>query len=362
MMLHEIPPQLLHKGSADDVLIHRYRPAPPLYLDETAAARIAAHPDAGALADLYRPCDGRRARLDVPLDAHGQFRGDDAALSSRVPADPRWHALRGVPYQVLDARLAGAPLDDAAARLAAAGGDALRWSSAYEMINHADHYYFYRKEHEHVPGVMLIEAQRQAVYCHLYKHTAHQRGRVTVSLNALNSTFHAYAELMYPIELVVDDLAPGPVARPRKIDYRVSFYQRRNLIAVIDTKATVIDMAGFERIRDIFLVSDDWYAPIDAARVQCRVDTDGVRRDAQLLGVSKAGCVTRALDLERGRVHALVVSDPEGVAFEQEVAFDRDLDDGRTLWRFVNSTPDKVIDIGRVVKRGFVASEGAPMF
>lgn len=364
MMLHDIPPQLLHKGSADDVLIHRYRPAPPLYLSEAVAADAAANGDTGALAARYLRCGDGRRRLDVPLDARGHYLAE-AALSSSVPLDATWETLRAVPYQVLEPWLiknggSAATLDDALAQLAGACGGVERWSSSYEMINRADHYYFYRKEHEHVPGVMLIEAQRQAVYCHLYQHTRHQRGKVTVSLNELNSAFYAYAELMYPIELIVDDLMPGSAPCPRKIHYRVSFYQRRNLIAVIDTKASVIDMTGFEKIRNIFLVSDDWYAPLDSQRVRCRISTDAdAPCDTQLVGVSRTACVTRSVDVEPERVRSLAVSDAEGVTFVRNVAFERELA-GQTLWRFVNPTPGTDIDIGRVVKRGFVASASAP--
>ncbi|MFM0643885.1 AfsA-related hotdog domain-containing protein [Paraburkholderia bryophila] len=367
MILNDIPPQLLHKGSADDVLIHRYRPAPPLYLNDTIGTASVVRADNEVLADLYVMCDEARCRLDVPLDERGHFVAD-ASLSGGVSLDATWEMLRAVPYQVLEPWLAqkdrgsrdSQPLDDAIARIVSAYGEERRGSSSYEMINRADHYYFYRKEHEHVPGVMLIEAQRQAVYYHLYKHTRHQRGKVTVSLNELNSAFYAYAELMYPIELVVDDLTPGNAPCPRNIHYRVSFYQRMNLIAVIDTKASVIEMTRFEKIRNIFITSDNWYMPVDQARVQCTIATrDEARSDALLLAVSETACVTRSVNIEHESVRSLVVSDAEGVTFLQDVAFDRELGD-QMLWRFVNVTPDKVIDIGRVIKRGFVVAARAP--
>ncbi|MCX4161854.1 MULTISPECIES: AfsA-related hotdog domain-containing protein [Paraburkholderia] len=366
MILHDIPPQLLHKGSADDVLIHRYRPAAPLYLDAAAAPRTD-----DVLASVYATHDEARRRLDVPLDERGHFVAD-ASLSSSVPSDPAWKTLRAVPYQVLepwfaqrrdgshDSQSQSQSQDDAFAWIARAYGEERRWSSSYEMINRADHYYFYRKEHEHVPGVMLIEAQRQAVYHHLYKHTRHQRGKVTVSLNELNSAFYAYAELMYPIELVVDDLTPGNAPCPRNIHYRVSFYQRRNLLAVIDTKASVIEMSSFEKIRNIFLTSDDWYTPLDPRLVQSTLTAnDGGRSDVELIAVSRDACVTGRLNIEHGNVRSIVVSDREGVTFSQDVAFERELGD-QTLWRFVNLTPGKVIDIGKVIKRGFIVAAGTP--
>lgn len=315
--------------------------------------------EADLFAGLYTPSEDGSLRLDVPLD--GQDGATGSALSSRVPVDLQWNAVRGVPYQILEPLFNDAlaiPLDELVSHLVETTGDFSQWSSSFTMINHADHYYFYRKEHEHVPGTMLIEAQRQAVYYHLYKHTKHKRNQITVSLNELNSCFYAYAELMYPIEIVVDDLTPGNSCRPRKIYYRVSFYQRQKLIAVVDTKATVIDMPGFEKIRNIFLTADDWYIPIQKHRVQCQLVIDDAERvDVQVVRISKTGCVTRVTDVDPHRVRSLVVSDTEGVSFGHDIEFGRNLDENQILWQFLNSSPKKIIDIGRVIKRGFVISD-----
>ena len=39
------------------------------------------------------------------------------------------------------------------------------------MFNDTKNYFFYRKHHEHVPGIMLMEVARQAMYAQFYKYS-----------------------------------------------------------------------------------------------------------------------------------------------------------------------------------------------
>lgn len=223
-------------------------------------------------------------------------------------------------------------------------------SSSFQFINEADNYFFYRKSHEHVPGTMFIEAARQAVYHHLYSHTDHVRGEVTVSLNELNSKFFAYAELMYPIELVVDNLIPSDTFLPKKIHYRVAFYQRQTLFATIDTKATVIDIRLFEKTRNIFINSDDWFSPIKQSTVSCSISDNGGRKsDIALMGLGKSGCITTSTDFD---ATCIKISYGGTLSFSSHIRSRKQSQ--YSTWEFLDMNFNTLQNISDMIKRGFV--------
>jgi len=298
-----ISPDILHKGAADDVLICAPKAAIPLFLDEETIQSSTRNP---VLRNYVEGANQRR-KFDISPELMGK-RPMEAAFASGADADDEWSKVRALPYQIVTPHLlketdTGGLAGDRPEHAVAALCDsipAIRRSSSFQFINNADNYFFYRKAHEHVPGTMFIEAARQAVYHHLYHHTNHARGEVTVSVNELNASFFAYAELMYPIELVVDNMTPTDTFSPKKIHFRVAFYQRQTLFATVDTKATVIDIRLFEKTRNIFIYSHDWFAPITSSKLVCAIsDGQGRRADVTLLGLGKNGCVTTtpAIDL-----------------------------------------------------------------
>ncbi len=253
-----------------------------------------------------------------------------------------------------------ATLKDMAAQLAASV-NLPRRSSSFLFVNDARHYFFYRKTHDHVPGIMLVEAQRQAIYYHLYSRSAWVRGEVTVSLNNLQAHFFDYADLMYPIEIIVDDLAAVPVEKPRKVCFRVSFYQRARLIAVIDTDATVIAIDQFKKIRNTFMHGGDWFTPIDDL-ISCKVSRlspdagERIGPSVRLAAVSKHG-----LRLES--------SDPAQLFAEMQVEIANS--DGNTFcanailetvrkcestWRFKDAASEDLLMLGMIIASGCVSA------
>ncbi|MGB8923744.1 MAG: AfsA-related hotdog domain-containing protein [Pseudomonas sp.] len=340
-----ISPDLLHKGSADDVLICAPRDALPLYLDETLIEANGHNP----LVRNYALSANQQRRFEIAPDLQKKSRMDG------VGADDEWNKVRALPYQIVAAQLGAAQakgdnLEFAVAALCESIPP-IRRASSFRFINNADNYFFYRKAHEHVPGTMFIEAARQAVYHHLYHHTDHARGAVTVSVNELNSSFFAYAELMYPIELVVDNMTPSDATSPKKIHLRVAFYQRQALFATVDTKATVIDMPLFEKTRNIFIYSNDWFAPLQPLTLACTLsDKQGRRAEVQLLGLGKSGCVTTASDLP-DPVSLNIVYDSK---FSFTAGIRRVGQGEHSSWEFAEVDFNGLQVISDMIKRGFV--------
>ncbi|MHA3735748.1 AfsA-related hotdog domain-containing protein [Pseudomonas sp. Eth.TT006] len=340
-----IAPDLLHKGSADDVLIAAPRDALPLYVNE---ALIAANGHNPLVRSFVASADPQRCFEIAPaLQKKSRMDG--------VGAADEWNRVRALPYQIVAAQMQSADtgidnLEFAVAALCESIPP-IRRASSFRFINNADNYFFYRKAHEHVPGTMFIEAARQAVYHHLYHHTDHARGAVTVSVNELNASFFAYAELMYPIELVVDNMIPSDATAPKKIHLRVAFYQRQTLFATVDTKATVIDMPLFEKTRNIFIYSNDWFAPLQPSKLACTIsDSQGRKVEVQLLGLGKSGCVTSKADL----------ADPVtlNIVYEGKLSFTanvrRTAQGERAAWEFVEADFSGLQVISDMIKRGFV--------
>ncbi|MGE8061126.1 AfsA-related hotdog domain-containing protein [Pseudomonas sp. NPDC089547] len=332
-----IQPRWLHKDSDEDVLIRNYRPAWPLYLPATVADM--------AQLPYQREADGRW-RLLLPSNSVDEYLAN-GSLAQPIARDVSWQARRAVPYQLSEELL------QAPGEVPSFPGN---HSSSYQLINDADHYYFYRKSHEHVPGVMLIEAQRQAVYHHLYHTTAHVRGEVTVSWNQVNANFLSHAELMYPIELVVDDLQAELSSRPRKVHYRVAFYQRGYLLGTIDTLASVIELRRFERLRNVFGFSNDRFRPLASVHHECwLLLADGSRVGTQLTSLERSHCMTPAIREDSQRVTGLGIANAEGLRFEANVRSAVVLD-GQVRWYFEALSSDQETAMGKLIKRGYVAA------
>ncbi|WP_085656350.1 AfsA-related hotdog domain-containing protein [Pseudomonas sp. B11(2017)] len=351
-----IAPDLLHKGSADDVLICAPKVALPLHLDEATLAAAAHNP----LSRRFGAGTDGQAAFGVAPELMKRNRLG-AAFAEGGEAQNEWERVRALPYQIVapQGALEGDDAEQAVAQLCEAI-PAIRRSSSFRFINNADNYFFYRKSHEHVPGTMFIEAARQAVYHHLYHHTGHARGDVTVSVNELNASFFAYAELMYPIELVVDNMTPTDAESPKKIFFRVSFYQRQTLFATIDTKATVIDMRLFEKTRNIFIHASDWFTPIHQSKLTCTLsDSQGRKADVLLVGLGKDGCVTTTPEV--GFIDAVTLHLGYEGKFEFSSAV-RSVGEGKyTSWEFPTLGFNDLQVLSDMIKRGFVHLDEAAL-
>ena len=359
-----INPKLLHKSSSDDVLIADATVPLPDYIHATAAPGL--EDQLQYLLALYRPHDDTRLRLGR-LDGAARLGGIEHH-AEKLSDGERWLALRAIPHQLAAAALAGAGLptagltDDAAKFVAAMG--APRRSSSYIFLNEANHYFFYRKTHDHVPGIMLVEAQRQAIYHHLYSQSGWLLGEVTVSLNNLQANFYDYANLMYPIEIVVDDLAPVLTHRPRRIHYRVSFYQRGKLIAVIDSGATVIAIENFKQIRNTFMHAGEWFKPIDnlitckVSRVTPPQDNNPSELRGKLSAISKAGIRFEAAAGKPALFGEMRVeiANGDGKTFAANAILES-VRQRESTWRFDGTKSDDLLMLGLIIASGCVSTK-----
>jgi hypothetical protein len=358
-----ITPKLLHKDSEDDVLLSHPRYALPLYIDKNI---VQSWMQAGLafLLELYLPHNGESDLLCLNLQNGNQ--GLTTLFGKSVPVNIMWQRHRALPYQIIENEFSESHtllfqklehFKTNASKTDQSVTD-LFGSTSYRMINQADHYFFYRKKHEHVPGIMLIEAQRQAVYAHIYTMTQHVRGEVTISLEKLNSTFYCYVELMYPVELVVDEIREKLESRSRKTTYRVSFFQRGKLVAVIDSEVNIIQMNQFKRFRNLFIYEkgDYWYKPIRTNRIQCSlIDSGNSNHLVECLSLSRDGCITICNNMAINEIRA-ITRKSDGITFVSTLELENKSREN-TTWKFPDLSQDQLINLGEIIKRDFTLRE-----
>jgi len=333
-----IPPKILHKNSADDVLLANPRAVLPAYIAAESTAAIEGVPHDIALLYQRQPSGGYFLN-QLPLD-----HADIGIPFSQLTQTAASRLVRGIPHQVMEPLLAwrigcdqqngamDAWIEEFLAQVAIP-----HRSTSFSFINKADHYFFYRKPHEHVPGIMLLEAARQTIYYQLYTHSAYKLGDVTVSLSEVNAKFHAYAELMYPIEIVVDDLTEGNKTRPKVVRYVSSFFQRGALVAEIESVAPVVGLNKFKAARNACLLRDERFAPLAHAPVVSLFTGGGEQEIVHLKEVGSNSCVTslpRAEDANQGELTLL---------YERSICFHTkikriSIEGGSAVWSFVETS------------------------
>lgn len=348
-----LTPKLLHKDSEKDVLLCHPRPALPLQIEKSVAGEWQ---QAGLdnLLALYEADEQNSALLRLAL-LNGK-QGLTKVFGKTLPLDSAWEPYRAVPYQVIATEFSSEQLKSVDAEINETNYPMVKAfrSTSYEMINQADHYYFYQKDHEHVPGTMLIEAQRQAIYAHVYTMTQHVRGEVTISLDKVHCEFYGYVDLMYPLELVVDDMQSERNPRVKKNTYRVAFFQQGKLVAIIDSVIDIIEINQFNRFRNLFMYekNEHRYLPIHTSRATLKLlDAENKEYPAECISISREQCITNDDNLVLDNIRTIKVSG-SGFTFLSPVELQSHAGK-KVVWRLPFLTQEQLMNLGAIIKRGF---------
>lgn len=114
------------------------------------------------------------------------------------------------------------------------------------------HQYFYRKNYDHIPGLMLIEAARQIGYSVSYRFLGVVMSEVVFALTNLNIKFYNYLESNIPV--YIQAVWHGKEINFKKLNRDLgllvtSFYQNEKENCCIDISAKTIANKIFKRIR-----------------------------------------------------------------------------------------------------------------
>ena len=278
---HSIDPHILHKDLPRDVLITQPRLILPSFLSTPIAAQIVAGSaeDRAILQDLYRLESGKWVLRHLPLTISTELAAAlspfEIRLSDFYTELDNYFSLTAefMPLQTqrylaehFQGGYAETPVDLVVRMIDCLEALAL-WEKArrgsYLVINDTKNYYFYNKQHEHVPGMMLIEVARQAMYHYAYSHSGHRRGAVSISIEDLRISFSAYTESAYEVEVLVQQAQGLKRLQPKTIDKSADFYQNGRLVSRLRLQGTAIKLPLFKRMRSLNYPLDHWFAPSD---------------------------------------------------------------------------------------------------
>jgi hypothetical protein len=167
------------------------------------------------------------------------------------------------------------------------------------MLNDTQHYFFYRKHHEHVPGIMLIEVARQAMYAQYYKYSGITSGDASLTIERLEINFHSFVDANYPVRIQVTDISnQRPQDEPNLEIRHAVFYQAEKRVADIVLRGVAIRMKLFKRLRTVKPPEQHRFIPIkNIFRNAMFVAANGVRLDGYINDLSLGGLNASFVDL-----------------------------------------------------------------
>ncbi|CDH30865.1 AfsA-related hotdog domain-containing protein [Xenorhabdus bovienii] len=349
-----ISPALLHKNSIDDVLIMNPRIViPSKFVSETPNTQ---HKMVQKINSLYFRDSNNNNIFQFP---------PTISIATGIPFSSVMEKEEniGVPYQVLKNVLNEKPIkftqeelieDNEIIEIFLNHHKITKRTTSLTFINNANHYFFYRKPHEHVPGIMFLEAARQSIYYQLYTFSEHILGEVTVSLSELNAKFYSYGELMYPIEIVVDDLTEEYGRLPKKVTYLISFYQRGLLIAQIKTSAPIVPLEKFQVARNAFLLDKEHFSPLKNTPITALITSaNRVQSIVSLREISTTSCITSSLEFGVVSDAMLTIIYDGKLCFHTPIYY-LSMDEHGIKWSFEKLEFIQLEVLKEIIKRGFV--------
>jgi hypothetical protein len=315
-----ITPQILHKDDADDVLLSDVRALIPARIERDTADTVIRDwnsEDRRLFHDVYRsegplyilrsvptsidPISATTLlEFEVNLSEFYSRKGEGLHLSaSYLPARIEEYLRR-----IFLEHVAPVSHEDAEA-LAIKLSESEHWGcarvNAYTMMNDTKNYFFYRKSHEHVPGLMLIEVARQAMYHYFYSSSGYARGEVSISMSDLDVRFLSYVESTYAVEVLVAQTDGIARKTPKFVDKIARFFQNGREVANIRLQGGAMKMPLFKRMRILNFPDDHWFTPTNRVLRNVLVATGdrlSVRADLLMLSL-KAVTVKSSVALEK---------------------------------------------------------------
>ncbi len=162
-------------------------------------------------------------------------------------------------------------------------------------------YFFFRKHQEHVPGIMLIEAARQAMYVQFHHHSRWTRSQAAFVIDTLNVDFHNFVDPNYPVRIRVEDAGSAKArSSGEKVSRVASFYQSNKLAAVATMRASVIKSELFKRMRNVKpLTTCNRFLPVkNIAKTAAFVATSGQWLEGTIGDISTDG-INASFDQDR---------------------------------------------------------------
>ncbi|WP_159732793.1 AfsA-related hotdog domain-containing protein [Methylosinus sp. Ce-a6] len=302
-----ITPHILHKDSPDDVLLQDVRELIPARIERDAMDAVVENwnnAEKQRFCELYRPEGALYVLRSVPasidlisaaslaefevnlLEFYTQDDGAMRLTAQYLPSGVEEYLRRAFLPHV--AQVTREESEALAIGLAKSECWKRARVSCYLMLNDTDNYFFYRKAHEHVPGLMLIEVARQAMYHYVYNSSGYDRGEISISMSTLDVQFISYVESTYAVEALVTQTEGLARKTPRFVDKTASFFQNGRSVAKIRLQGGAMKMPLFKRMRTLNFPETHWFTPSNRVLRRALVNTDGrlsIRVDLEMLSM-----------------------------------------------------------------------------
>ncbi|MGQ0597148.1 AfsA-related hotdog domain-containing protein [Aquabacterium sp.] len=319
--VEKVDKHLVHKEHDDDILIINGRNAIPVYVDDSLLEPPLV--DGLAIDQLrryYIPCPvvpGRyvlRGVLPFISLSKKQFDEIDSEclelLGKHYEKTNDGYVLKSQYINEIEESILARAFSDLAdtveesdrlsiSRILQSACEATRPMVYYaSMFNDTKNYFFYRKHHEHVPGIMLMEVARQAMYAHFYQCRAHRREDITLSIDSFRMAYLNFTESNYPVRIMVEDISPAADADDTTKDERsiqrggsrATFYQRNKPVATAEISATLVKVNLFKRLRRCTTDKSHRFFPIkNFSKLVLVTSRTGKKFEAQVVNLSLAG-------------------------------------------------------------------------
>ncbi|WP_400770688.1 AfsA-related hotdog domain-containing protein [Methylosinus sporium] len=369
-----ITPQILHKDVADDVLLSDVRALIPARIDRELADAVVrdwSPEDQRLFFKSYRSEGPRYILRSVPtsIDSNTTIPLSEFELSL-----PEFYRRDGERLHLVASHLPEGveellrrtflphvtPMSrDDATILAAKLTESQQWAGArvnsYRILNDTKNYFFYRKSHEHVPGLMLIEVARQAMYHYFYSASGYDRGEVSISMSELDVRFSSYVESTYAVEVLISQTEGIARKTPKFVDKTARFFQNGREVARVRLQGGAMKMPLFKRMRVLNFPDDHWFAPSDRVLRDVLVGTDGrlsLRADLQMLSLKGLSVKSSAELADIGNIRSVSIH-IDGSGFLCLPIGSRAVSGDRIMLQFDTLSRDQSIALKEAIKSHF---------
>ena len=289
-----ITPPTLHKDTQDDVLIKDFIDVLPALIHTEVAVAMLEDWDANQahlFLSIYLRCSESYALRTLPYIIEksqiGQFSSFEVNLSEFYrESGGKWILMQNYVPKSVEECIRGrllpcvAPVNPTeAAAMASQLVEANAWCKSsvhsYKMINDTENYFFYRKRHEHVPGLMQIEVARQSMYHYFYSTSGYKYGDVSISISSLDVEFRDYMTSVYEVEILVMQSSQLLRKLPKYVDKTATFFQCGRRVAHVRLQGGAMRMEIFKRKRSTGFPFDHWFRTSNRISRKSLVNMDG---------------------------------------------------------------------------------------
>ena len=188
---------------------------------------------------------------------------------------------------------------------------------SYLLFNDTKNQYFYKKNHEHVPGMMLIEAARQAVYDYVYSLSGHVFKDVSISISSLHVDFLSYTVSSYPVELLFSHKDYVRRYKPKTIEKKAWFYQRGKLTGTFCLIGGIIPMSIFSRLRnENYSKTHDFY-PFDKDTSLKVLSDNGKELIKKIVSLTLKGVIIEDYENDITNISSVILQDKYEFSIKQ---------------------------------------------